>query len=323
MVWLTGGGLVIGLLMVAALVAFVFWQGLVTFWPGPVVRLQTADGSVVMGEVTRTEHYAPDPTQVAGFGVEAAAAAAREMAAGDGRVRRRLVRTGNFELSGEHFRWVEDFRLAAGGEDRPEWAHVFERTAWGRFYGVPEAFVDGDSVLATEPAVIDGLLRSPPPGAAAPAVRVRTANGTTADLPLATIVRSYPANRLNMAARIGVYFSRWREFLTTIRARRTAEGGVWPAIFGTVVMTLLMSLLSCRSACWRRSTCASTRSAGLAHQRRAHRGQQPGRRAQHRLRRLRPRLLLLHRRRLDRRAVLRRTLPNPTFGKGGILVGRR
>ncbi|MBK9472592.1 MAG: phosphate ABC transporter permease PstA [bacterium] len=243
MVWLTGGGLVIGLLMVAALVVFVFWQGLVTFWPGPVVRLQTADGAVVMGEVTRTEHYAPDPTQVAGFGVEAAAAAAREMAAGDGRVRRRLVRTGNFELSGEHFRWVEDFRLAAGGEDRPEWAHVFERTAWGRFYGVPEAFVDGDSVLATEPAVIDGLLRSPPPGAAAPAVRVRTADGATADLPLATIVRSYPANRLNMAARIGVYFSRWREFLGDEPREANSEGGVFPAIFGTVVMTLGMTIL--------------------------------------------------------------------------------
>lgn len=125
MVWLTGGGLIVGLLMVVALVGFVFWQGFVTFWPGPVVSLGTRDGGVAMGEVTRTELYLPDPSAVAALGPEAAAAAAAEMAAGDGRVRRRLVRIGNFELTGEHFRWVEDFRLAPGGEAREPWAFVF------------------------------------------------------------------------------------------------------------------------------------------------------------------------------------------------------
>jgi len=243
MVWLTGGGLVVGLLMVVTLVASVFWQGLVPSWPGPVVALRTVDGAVAMGEVTRTELYAPDPTQVAAFGPEASAAAAAEMAAGDGRVRRRLVRTGNFELSGEHFRWVEDFRLAAGGEERPVGAYVFERTAWGRFYGVPEAVVDGEKVLATDPAVIAALLRETPSDAEAPAVRVRTGDGATADLPLATIVRCYPANRLSAAGRTGVYLSRWREFLTAEPREANSEGGVFPAIFGTVVMTLAMTLL--------------------------------------------------------------------------------
>jgi phosphate transport system permease protein len=243
MVWLTGSGLVIGLLMVVALVVFVFWQGLATFWPGPVVLLRTTDGAVAMGEVTRTERYAPDPTQVAAFGAEAVAAAAAELAAGDGQVRRRLVRTGNFELTGEHFRWVEDFRLATGGEERPAGAYVFERTAWGRFYGVPEACLDGERVLATEPAAIAGLLRAAPADAAAPFVRVRTADGTSADLPLATIVRCYPANQLNLAGRAGVYLSRWREFLTAEPREANSEGGVFPAIFGTVVMTLAMTIL--------------------------------------------------------------------------------
>lgn len=243
MVWLTGGGLVVGLLMVAALVGFVFWQGFVTFWPGPVLTLSTRDGLVAMGEVTRTEHFRPEAAAVAVFGPEATAAVAAATAAGEDGVRRRLVRTGNFELTGEHFRWVEDFRLGADGETREPWAFVFERTSWGRFYGVPEAVVDGDSVLAEGPEAAWRLLREIPAGLATPAVRVRTGDGAVADLPLSTIVRSYPANRLSPGGRTAVYASRWREFLTAEPREANSEGGVFPAIFGTVVMTLAMTLL--------------------------------------------------------------------------------
>lgn len=243
MVWLTGGGLVVGLVMVAALVCFVFWQGLVTFWPGPVVSLRTADGRVALGEVTRTEFYVPDPAAVAALGPEATAAAAAESAAGDGRVRRRLVRIGNFELTGEHFRWVEDFRLAPDGETREPWAFVFERTSWGRFYGTPEACVVGDSALAAGPEAVRRLLDERPTAAEGAVVRVRTGDGALADLPLATIVRAYPANQLGPGGRLGVYFSRWGEFLTAEPREANSEGGVFPAIFGTVVMTLGMTLL--------------------------------------------------------------------------------
>ena len=43
-------------------------------------------------------------------------------------------------------------------------------------------------------------------------------------------------------ARTGVYASRWKEFLTAEPREANSEGGVFPAIVGTVVMTLLMSL---------------------------------------------------------------------------------
>lgn len=239
MVWLTGAGLVVGLLMVAALVGFVFWQGFATFWPGPVVSVRTTDGVVSMGEVTRSERFRPEPSVTAALPPEVVAA----MQAGDGMAGRRLVRIGNFELTGEHFRWVEDFRLEPGSESRPEWAYVFERTAWGRFYGVPEAYLDGESVLSEDPAAVRALLARAPDGASAPAVRVRTADGALKDLPVDTIVRCYPANHLSTAGRIAVYASRWREFLTAEPREANSEGGVFPAIFGTVVMTLAMTIL--------------------------------------------------------------------------------
>jgi ABC-type phosphate transport system permease subunit len=55
-------------------------------------------------------------------------------------IRRRLFRTGNFDLTNTHFHWVPDYAIAIEGESRPEWALLLERTEWGRFYGYPDAF---------------------------------------------------------------------------------------------------------------------------------------------------------------------------------------
>ena len=45
-----------------------------------------------------------------------------------------------------------------------------------------------------------------------------------------------------MPQRLGVYFSRWREFLTQEPREANTEGGVLPAIFGTFCMTILMAI---------------------------------------------------------------------------------
>src|SRR5262249_54438621 len=45
-------------------------------------------------------------------------------------------------------------------------------------------------------------------------LRLRTADGQEKTLPLATIVRAYPANRLDRGGKANVYSSRWWEFLS-------------------------------------------------------------------------------------------------------------
>ncbi|MFN2376577.1 MAG: phosphate ABC transporter permease PstA, partial [Candidatus Binatia bacterium] len=72
---------------------------------------------------------------------------------------------------------------------------------------------------------------------------LRAADGRDVKLPLSTIVRAYPANRLGLADKVGIYLSRWWEFLSDDPREANSEGGVFPAIFGTVAMTLLMSLM--------------------------------------------------------------------------------
>ncbi|MDZ7750979.1 MAG: phosphate ABC transporter permease PstA [Gammaproteobacteria bacterium] len=64
--------------------------------------------------------------------------------------------------------------------------------------------------------------------------------GREKELPLSQIVRFYPANDLSGLDKAGIYLSRWGEFLTAEPREANTEGGVLPAIFGTVAMTLIM-----------------------------------------------------------------------------------
>jgi len=54
------------------------------------------------------------------------------------------------------------------------------------------------------------------------------------------IVRIYPANDLGVIGAIGVYVSRWWEFVSDEPREANTEGGILPAIFGTAAMTLMM-----------------------------------------------------------------------------------
>ncbi len=141
MLWLTGGALTICVGMVIGLLALVIYCGAITFWPLPLVQLETVDGSIRLGEVTRRETFALSESAIANFTAPVKEQAERVL---DGqpsvRTTRRLLRTGNFKLTGEHFNWVSDFEVAPGGESVPTWALTVERLTWGRFFGTPQQF---------------------------------------------------------------------------------------------------------------------------------------------------------------------------------------
>jgi phosphate transport system permease protein len=75
------------------------------------------------------------------------------------------------------------------------------------------------------------------------AVEFETASGGVASVPLDGIVRAWQPNRLGLGGRLGVYASRWGEFLGDDPREANSAGGVFPAIWGTVTMTLIMALL--------------------------------------------------------------------------------
>ncbi|MCX8083622.1 MAG: phosphate ABC transporter permease PstA [Calditerrivibrio sp.] len=73
-------------------------------------------------------------------------------------------------------------------------------------------------------------------------IHFETADGKGKEVKLYEMVRAYYANQLSFMEKLGIYFSRWHEFLTGEPREANSEGGVFPAIFGTVVMTIIMSI---------------------------------------------------------------------------------
>ncbi|MBK8000240.1 MAG: phosphate ABC transporter permease PstA [Verrucomicrobia bacterium] len=71
---------------------------------------------------------------------------------------------------------------------------------------------------------------------------MRTADGKEKEIPLAEIVRAFKPNAMSSSAKAGHYLSKVWEFTTGEPRESNTEGGIFPAIFGTVVMTLLMSI---------------------------------------------------------------------------------
>jgi phosphate transport system permease protein len=78
---------------------------------------------------------------------------------------------------------------------------------------------------------------------AAGTLTMRTGDGREAAIPIAKIVRVVPANALTTAQKLALYFSRWWEFLSGEPRESNTEGGIFPALFGTALMVLLMTVV--------------------------------------------------------------------------------
>ncbi len=307
--WALGGALAIGILLVVGFLVMIFWNGITTFWPGPIQVVTLNDGSRTAGEPRRSESYFPGPELLASL--PASERAVIEAAAGA--AHRTLYRIGNFDLYNEDFRWISEFEVA-NVQEPPGW-YFLERQEWGPFVGTIESLTlpERGTLAAAEfsEAELQALQEaardrfqeirhierdligevnhhmeaarlelagvrlehgpdSPQFQAAERETEQRIASlqqeyqtladraeaikqedagyrmtlaevgGRTKDLPISQIVRFYPANELSVLDKLGVYFSRWGEFLTAEPREANTEGGVLPAIFGTVAMTLMM-----------------------------------------------------------------------------------
>ncbi|WP_249411647.1 phosphate ABC transporter permease PstA [Marinomonas sp. A3A] len=72
---------------------------------------------------------------------------------------------------------------------------------------------------------------------------VQVMDGSEHEMPVAKIVHAYRANAMSVPQKMGFYFTKLWEFLSDEPREANTEGGVFPAIFGTVMMVLLMTVL--------------------------------------------------------------------------------
>ncbi|HJW44587.1 MAG TPA: phosphate ABC transporter permease PstA [Geothrix sp.] len=283
-VWLSGTVLAFCLAMILALVGYIAAKGLGTFWPSPLVQVQTPDGPV-LGELTGHEPaHGEEPAKL-------------------------QFRVGNRDLYGQDFRWVAATGL--GAPERPKDALLIERLEYGPFIGrVATLSREGQPVAAGPAALAEALKQLPSTQRLRASIRatekgqvgelnrklealrlsrkkleargdaaglaaldakvadlqaaydalqasleasraalgawtlgLETVDGQTKDLPLGSVVRVVPANALGRLDKAGVYLARLWEFLADDPRESNTEGGIFPAIFGTVMMVLVMSVL--------------------------------------------------------------------------------
>lgn len=67
--------------------------------------------------------------------------------------------------------------------------------------------------------------------------------GQVVEIPLQKVVKAYRPNAMGLFSKIGFYFQKLWEFVSDEPREANTEGGIFPAIFGTVVMVLVMSVL--------------------------------------------------------------------------------
>ncbi|WP_210080036.1 phosphate ABC transporter permease PstA [Pseudomonas sp. PvP009] len=71
----------------------------------------------------------------------------------------------------------------------------------------------------------------------------RDGNGKEIELSLGKVVRAYQPNAMGTVTKLGFYFEKLWEFLSADPREANTEGGIFPAIFGTVMMTLIMAVI--------------------------------------------------------------------------------
>ncbi|MGB1236916.1 MAG: phosphate ABC transporter permease PstA [Pseudomonadales bacterium] len=74
-------------------------------------------------------------------------------------------------------------------------------------------------------------------------ITAEVSGGQMVTIPVAHLVRVFRANDMDTLQKIGHYFAKIWEFVSEEPREANTEGGIFPAIFGTVMMVVLMSIM--------------------------------------------------------------------------------
>jgi len=72
---------------------------------------------------------------------------------------------------------------------------------------------------------------------------MRTMDGQEKEITLDKVVRAYQPNAMSVVDKLGFYFAKVWEFVSDEPREANTEGGIFPAIFGTVLMTIIMAVI--------------------------------------------------------------------------------
>ncbi len=108
---------------------------------------------------------------------------------------------------------------------------------------IKQQFSDERSQLDKDYAVLQKKMMKLSQQIQRDSISVKAVNGQVLDISLDKIVRFIRPNSMNLADKLAEYVSKFGEFVWDDPREANTEGGIFPAIFGTVMMVLLMSVI--------------------------------------------------------------------------------
>lgn len=236
LVWLCSGAVVLAIGLLLALLLLLGVRGFAHFWPQPVVQLQLANSS------------ASTPLGVMLNRVER-----------PGGNRSLLLHAGGRGLLAAPLTWIEEDSIVTRA--RPERALVIERADRGVVYGFLESVreegrwldvgaAEADQqvgllvrLMAAAPDAVGALKPETGRGRGESAARLRIATGQLVTLAADELVSVHAPNAMNSWQRVSFFARQVLDFLREAPRRGNVQGGVFPAILGTVTLVILMTVL--------------------------------------------------------------------------------
>jgi phosphate transport system permease protein len=221
-IWGCGAGLSLSLFMIAGLLLLILLNGFGYFWPADLIELTLKDGKHVVGQLAG-EEMSPK---------------------GVPRIR---MKVGNRDLYGLDYRWIDTDQIVE--RTTPTDLVMVERREWGNFYGRLRTVTKEDQTVAEGTEAVwqslPALIREAEASEADSlyTVLIADANGREKSLGLSQVVRVLRPNDLSTWEKLWVYGGNVWMVLTTEPREANTEGGIFPAIFGTVMMVMIMSLI--------------------------------------------------------------------------------
>jgi phosphate ABC transporter permease subunit PstA len=206
-IWLTAGAVSLSLVAVLGLLLLIGYKGLSYFWPAPVYQFDVnlnGKPQVVIGELYQRTMVPVD--QLADAGVDVSQFT-------EDSVPRYLIKTGNRGQGTLDFLTVLSTQIIH--QQIANNIAVVDRESNGKFYGYPVSVIEGG-----EPQPLSQLT-----------------------IPMMQVLDMWQPNNLSWLEKVQHWGHQVYKFLSEAPREANTEGGVFPAIFGTVFMVLLMSIM--------------------------------------------------------------------------------
>ncbi len=279
LVWLAGGALMFSVFATVALFGLLLVQGARTFWPGRIEKVATVDGQVFLGEFWASE---PGPEGLdRRYVFHVAGSAATFISPGGNYVKVPQSQILSREqphwavvierLNGRPLFGIPEGLLINQQQNSQEQSQQSPKAVWQEMQRLlptlirlreQSAELTQTIPLASEPAKAAPASSAPASSAQASSAQARSGaellgrylvqvrvpgygppqQEEVVLVDLAEVVRAYPANQLSWWGQLQVYLWRWFDFLTTGPRQGGTRGGLLPAIWGTAVLTLLMTV---------------------------------------------------------------------------------